>query len=67
MNNRLLNRKEVTNMTMRELTLKVRELCEKEGVDFLFITEGASSWSVSHDAHINAVAEYHQETEDEEP
>lgn len=42
---------------------KVAELCENEGLDYLFITEGKSRWSISRDEHLRAVAKYHKDTE----
>ena len=50
-------------MSKEEICEKVRSICEEENVDFLFITEGKSCWSVSHDEHIRKVANYHKENE----
>ena len=50
-------------MSKEDICEKVRELCKEENVDFLFITEGKSCWSVSHDEHIRKVANYHKDNE----
>lgn len=52
-------------MTKEEICEKVRSICKEENVDFLFITEGKSCWSVSHDEHIRKVAYFHKENEPE--
>ena len=53
-------------MSKEEICEKVRSICEEENVDFLFITEGKSCWSVSQDEHIRDVAYYHKENEEKE-
>ena len=50
-------------MTKEDICEKVKELCKEEKVDFLFITEGKSCWSISHDEHIRQVARFHKENE----
>ena len=50
-------------MSKEDVCEKVRELCKEENIDFLFITEGKSCWSVSHDEHIRKVANFHKENE----
>ncbi len=47
-------------MTIENICEKVKELCKKENIDFLFITEGKSCWSISHDEHIRKVAKFHK-------
>ena len=51
-------------MTGRELVDQVRRLCGTCGLDWAFITEGASASSISRDAHIREVYEFHKNTED---
>lgn len=51
-------------MTGKELVDHVRRLCGTCGLDLAFITEGASASSISRDAHIRDVYEYHKNTED---
>ena len=53
-------------MNKEEICEKVRSICKEENVDFLFITEGKSCWSVSQDEHIRDVAYYHKENEEKE-
>lgn len=53
-------------MNKEEICEKVRSICKEENVDFLFITEGKSCWSVSQDEHIRDVAYYHKENEKKE-
>ena len=50
-------------MSKEEICEKVRSICKEENVDFLFITEGKSCWSVSHDEHIRKVKNFHKENE----
>lgn len=50
-------------MTIENICDKVKELCKKENIDFLFITEGKSCWSISHNEHIRKVAKFHKENE----
>ena len=50
-------------MTKEDICEKVKELCKEEKVDFLFITEGKSCWSISHDEHIRQVSRFHKENE----
>lgn len=51
-------------MSKEEICSKVRELCESENIDFLFITEGKSCWSISKESkHIRDVERFHKETE----
>ena len=51
-------------MSKEELCNKVRELCESEKVDFLFITEEKSCWSISKESkHIRDVMNFHKENE----
>lgn len=51
-------------MSKKELCEKVRKLCEEENMEFLFILEGKSCWSVSHNEHIKEVVRFHKNTED---
>lgn len=46
-----------------EICEKVRSICKEENVEFLFITEGKSCWSVSKNEHIRKVAHFHKENE----
>jgi len=45
-----------------EICNKVREMCEKEGLDFFFCTEGVSSWSVNSnsDEHLRRLVVLHE-------
>lgn len=43
----------------KELCLKVRKLCEEQGLDFLFIVEDAST----HEGHLKDVVTYHFKNE----
>ena len=58
-----MSKGEYTYMSKEEICEKIRSICKEENVDFLFITEGKSCWSVSHDEHIRKVANYHKENE----
>lgn len=49
---------------LRELCDEVKRLCEKEGVEFLFITEGYSAWNVRANGHLKQVKDYHKILED---
>lgn len=50
-------------MSKEDICEKVKELCNEENIDFLFITEGKSCWSISYDDHIRKVANFHKENE----
>ena len=50
-------------MSKEEICNKVRDLCESENIDFLFITEDKSCWSITNNEHIREVARFHKETE----
>lgn len=54
-----MNKKE-----LRELCNKVKSLCEKEGVEFLFITEGCSVWNTCNNGHLKQVKDFHKELEE---
>lgn len=49
---------------LRELCDEVKRLCEKERVEFLFITEGYSVWNVLANGHLKQVKDYHKMLED---
>ena len=51
------------DMSKEEICEKVRSICKEENVEFLFITEGKSCWSVSKNEHIRKVAHFHKENE----
>ena len=51
---------------LRELCNKVKSLCEKESVEFLFITEGCSVWNVCMNGHLKQVKDYHKLLEENE-
>ena len=51
------------DMSKEEICEKVRNICKEENVEFLFITEGKSCWSVSKNEHIRKVAHFHKENE----
>lgn len=46
-----------------EICEEVKKMCKNLGVDFLFITDGRSCWSVESNEHIKKVAKFHKETE----
>lgn len=48
-------------MTREDICEQVKKLCKSENIDFLFITEGKSCWSISNDEHIRQVAKFHKE------
>lgn len=50
-------------MKKEDICEKVKELCKSENIDFLFIIEGKSCWSISRDEHIRKVAKFHKENE----
>lgn len=58
-----LKEMEVIDMSKEEICEKVRSICKEENVEFLFITEGKSCWSVSKNEHIRKVAHFHKENE----
>ena len=51
---------------LRELCNEVKSLCEQEGVEFLFITEGCSVWNVCKNGHIREVKDHHKLLEENE-
>lgn len=50
-------------MNKEEICKKVKQLCEEENIDFLFIIEGKSCWSISHDGYIKKVANFYKDNE----
>lgn len=53
-----------TNSEKRRILAKnVRDLCEELCIDFLFIVDGYSEWSVTKDGHLKDVINYHRDTE----
>lgn len=52
------------NMSKEEVCEKVKQMCEEAKIDFLFITENQSCWSIKKSSkHIRDVAKYHKENE----
>lgn len=49
---------------LRELCDEVKCLCEKERVEFLFITEGYSVWNTRNNGHLKQVKDFHKELEE---
>ena len=51
-------------MSKEEVCEKVKQMCEEAKIDFLFITENQSCWSIKKSSkHIRDVAKYHKENE----
>ena len=46
-----------------KVTRQVRKLCDKNNIEFLFITVGQSQWSVTKNKHIRDVVNFHKRTE----
>ena len=53
------------SIVSNELSNKIRKICDSYGVDYIFITEGASCWSIRHDKHLMNIARIHKNTENE--